>query len=410
MPYLMLTDEDTELLGASSSIDGMGVLAIWSERGRDLVPYLTEQTTEIQGFQILVEAFRLWEEFLKTADNSKYSEKLSDFFILVEQAFARTVGSQHKDWNLPGANRVGARLGDKPRISLDDLDWHLLGAQKSTGLWGLYRGASRRAGLLTEDMKILSPDTYAAAKEGTLISPMGQKRLLDLVGQALAGDSPELPTNLGNSLVQDLCNTYDRVPLRAHFQQKLIDNHVLNRLLAERLRGEAGWDRRQILTSAALDFQNHKEALENAIRCENLLSVVLGVFDWLRSSNGKKVELAGEELQKLNLGQLSLAIENFSASGHYEGGTSKTRHEWFVATLDTTSHVALARSVLELHKKVSEARNRSTWVWEENECLRCDVPIENFDPERLVLGKSWTNDYYLYPLKCIADELAGGAS
>ena len=58
---LLLTAKDYELLGASSRVDAMGVLAIWSVRGRALVPHLTEQTTNVRGFQILVEAFRLWE-------------------------------------------------------------------------------------------------------------------------------------------------------------------------------------------------------------------------------------------------------------------------------------------------------------------------------------------------------------
>ena len=58
---LLITAKDDELVGASSHSDAMGVLAIWSIRGRDLVPHLTEQNTNIRGFQILVEAFRLWE-------------------------------------------------------------------------------------------------------------------------------------------------------------------------------------------------------------------------------------------------------------------------------------------------------------------------------------------------------------
>lgn len=53
---LLLTDRDRDLLGAARQADGMGTLAIWSVRGRDLVPHLTEQTTSLRGFQIVVEA------------------------------------------------------------------------------------------------------------------------------------------------------------------------------------------------------------------------------------------------------------------------------------------------------------------------------------------------------------------
>ena len=144
---LLITAKDDELVGASSRLDAMGVLAIWSVRGRDLVPYLTEQTTNIRGFQILMEAFRLWECYEPA--HPQHAGRLDDFFVLIEQAFARVVGRYDEDWSLPGARRVRARLWEAPHISLENSGWHLLGGQKANGLWGLYRGASRRAGLLT---------------------------------------------------------------------------------------------------------------------------------------------------------------------------------------------------------------------------------------------------------------------
>ena len=104
---LLITAKDDELVGASSRLDAMGVLAIWSVRGRDLVPHLTEQTANIRGFQILVEAFRLWE--LYEPNHTEHADRLDDFFLLVEQAFARIVGWRERDWELPGARRVRAR-------------------------------------------------------------------------------------------------------------------------------------------------------------------------------------------------------------------------------------------------------------------------------------------------------------
>ena len=84
--HFILTDRDNELLGSIQSRDPLGLLAIWSERGRDLVPHLTIQTWNIKGFQILIEAYRLWESFKKS--HSKQTARIDDFFILVEQAFA----------------------------------------------------------------------------------------------------------------------------------------------------------------------------------------------------------------------------------------------------------------------------------------------------------------------------------
>jgi hypothetical protein len=132
----MLTAKDDELLGVANRSDAMGLLAVWAVRGRDLVPHLTEQTTSVRGFQILVEAFRLWEHYEPA--HPQHAGRLVDFFLLVEQAFARTVGWRDQEWGLPGARRVRARSTEAPHISLVDTEWHLLGSQRATGLWGLY--------------------------------------------------------------------------------------------------------------------------------------------------------------------------------------------------------------------------------------------------------------------------------
>ena len=85
----MISQKDDELRVVANRSDAMGVLAVWSVRARDLVPHLTEQTTNVRGFQILVEAFRLWE--LYEPAHPEHAGRLDDFFLLVEQAFARTV-------------------------------------------------------------------------------------------------------------------------------------------------------------------------------------------------------------------------------------------------------------------------------------------------------------------------------
>ena len=81
-------------------------------------------------------------------------ERLMQFFMLVEQAFARTVGCGDGDWPLPGARRVRSRWGEIPRISVADVGWRLLGSQLTNGIWGLDRGAATRAGLLEARMAV----------------------------------------------------------------------------------------------------------------------------------------------------------------------------------------------------------------------------------------------------------------
>ncbi len=402
---LMLTAKDDELLGASGRSDAMGVLAVWSVRGRDLVPHLTEQTTNVRGFQILVEAFRLWE--LYEPSHSDHAGRLDDFFLLIEQAFARTVGWHDKDWGLPGARRVRARSSETPHISLQDPDWHLLSGQKSNGLWGLYRGAARRAQLLENDMTRLSSETIQQAALKSRIAGVIQVRLFEAVERAMDGQTVPLPTLMTDNLNKALHNTFWDLPIADHLHARLIKGHDLNRQLANRLLDVAQLDHRTFLTDAARDLPNHGAAIEHVIHCENLLAIVEAIFLWLCASKGKKVESAVADLP-VDLDALDAARKSFGRSGIYRGLTAITRHRRFCEQLDTASKVTLARSVLLLHEKVCKERNRAPWVWvnEDQNVLGSDVEVKRPSDSELQVGLAWRNDYYLAPLQGIAKQLA----
>ena len=400
---LMLTAKDDDLLGVSNRTDAMGVLAVWSVRGRDLVPHLTEQTTNVRGFQILVEAFRLWE--LYEPGHSQHAGRLDDFFLLIEQAFARTVGWHDKDWPLPGSRRVRARLTEEPHISLRDLDWHLLGGQKANGLWGLYRGASRRAGLLAEDMTRLSGATMEQATLHAGLAPDVTGRLFTHVANAMDGQTVSLPTHKNNKLTTSIYDTFRKLPLADHLHARLVDGHDLNRHLAERLLDLEELDHRTFLASAARELPDHRAAIQDAVRCEDLLSVLEAVFLWLCASKGKTLDDAVADLP-VDLGTLATARAAFAHSGAYRGDTAVARHSRFSEQLDTSGHVALARSVLGLHEKVSEERGRAPWVWEDQGVLFSDIDVERPAEVMLQVGLAWRNDYYLEPLQGIAKQLA----
>ena len=87
---LMLSALDRDLLGVANRTDAMGILAVWTARARDIVPHLTEQTTDIRGFQILLEGIRLWEMFERT--HPDHVGEAANFFVLMEQAVARLIG------------------------------------------------------------------------------------------------------------------------------------------------------------------------------------------------------------------------------------------------------------------------------------------------------------------------------
>ncbi|MDE0263960.1 MAG: hypothetical protein OXJ37_16270 [Bryobacterales bacterium] len=399
---LLLSAKDNELLGEASRQDAMGVLAIWSVRGRDLVPHLTEQTTIVRGFQILVEAFRLW-EFYERA-HPEHAGRLDDFFVLIEQAFARTVGWRDKDWQLPGTNRVRARSSDEPWISLQDSGWHLLGSQKANGLWGLYRGASSRAGLLRGDMTRLSAETMEHAVN-TGINGLAQASLFDTVQNAMDGKTAQLPPDLNDQTNRAIYDTYWNLPLADHLHERLVEGYELNRELAGRLLKVEKLDHRTLLTTAARDLPDHRATIENAVRCEDLLAVLEAIFLWLCAGKGETLEASVAELP-IDLGALRAAHTAFGRSGSYRVGTASVRHRLFYERFDTSSNVAIARSVLHLHEKVSDERNRSRWVWEQQGVLSSDMDVERPPERELQVGIAWRNDYYLAPLRSIAKQLA----
>lgn len=400
---LMITAKDDDLLGVSNRSDAMGVLAVWSFRGRDLVPHLTEQTTNVRGFQILVEAFRLWEIYEPA--HPEHAGRLDDFFLLIEQAFARTVGWHDKDWTLPGARRVRARSSEEPQISLQDPDWHLLGGQKANGLWGLYRGASRRAGLLLGGMTRLTGETMEQATLRPGIGPAAQARLFKAVERAMDGHTVALPRNMNNKLTASLYDTFWDLPLADHLHARLIEGHSLNSQLAERLLEVEALDHRTFLAAAARELADHRATIEDAVRCEDLLAVVEAIFLWLCASKGKSVAAAVADLP-VDLDALGAARAAFGHSGAYRGETAVARQSRLHKQLDTSSTVALARSVLLLHEKVSKGRRRAPWVWEDQGVLFSDVDVERPSHSALQVGLAWRNDYYLAPLQGIAKQLA----
>ncbi|MYE87194.1 MAG: hypothetical protein F4X31_13260 [Gammaproteobacteria bacterium] len=406
IPPLMISRKDDELVGAANRSDPMGVLAVWSARARDIVPHLTEQTTDVRAFQILVEAFRLWEMF--SAQQSLPADRLREFFMLVEQAFARMNGWIEGDWRLPGARRVRSRSGEQPHISIVDATWHLLDGQLANGIWGLYRGASVRAGLLDEGMAYLSEETRQAAESHTFINEIARDRLFRLVSKAIDGETVPLPAHGNDSLYRALRDTFCEIPLKEHLQAKFIDGHSLNRALAGRLAACEHVDRRSFAEQAASELDEHHQVLQGVIDCENLLAVIEGIFYWLCCCKGETLEDASASLP-VDLARIEAARMSFAASGLYAGETAASRHTRIHEHLDTSGVKQLARSIIALHQKVSDERGRMPWLWlEDDQRLQSDADVAQPTKAELDVELAWRNDYYLHPLRSIALQLKVG--
>ena len=253
-------------------------------------------------------------------------------------------------------------------------------------------------------MTRLSGETMKQATLNAGIVGAAQERLFRAVQGAMDGHTVELPRNMKNRLTKALYDTFRNLPLADHLHARLIEGHDLNRQLAERLLDVEELDHRTFLANAARDLPEHQATIEDSLRCEDLLAVVEAVFLWLCAGKGETVEAAVADLP-VDLDALRAACESFGHSGSYQGETAAARHSRFREQLDPSSNVELARSILLLHKKVSEERKRAPWVWEEQGVLSSDVEVERPSERELQVGVAWRNDYYLAPLQGIAKQL-----
>jgi hypothetical protein len=256
-----------------------------------------------------------------------------------------------------------------------------------------------------DNMTKLSDGTLEQATLHAGIGATAQSRLFNAVARAMNGETVTLPTNMKNKLTADLYNTYKNLPLAEHLHARLIDGHSLNRFLAERLLEVKELDHRTFLAPAAQNLREHQATIEDTIRCEDLLALVEAIFLWLCASKGKTIDVAVSDLP-VDLDAIEAARKSFGHSGHYRGDTAIARHERFHRQLDTTSRTTLARSVLSLHESVCEERGRAPWIWEDQGVLFSDVDVERPTEDELQVGLAWRNDYYLKPLRNIAEQLS----
>ena len=103
---------------------------------------------------------------------------------------------------------------------------------------------------------------------------------------------------------------------------------------------------------------------------------------------------------------LTPVLIEFCNSGVYTK-TAKFNHTCFSKNLDTSSNLTLLSSILEIHRLISERRKRALWVWtDENGLLTSEIIVDPHDLEELKVGVNWKHDYYLWPLKNIANQIA----
>ena len=407
-----ITERDDDLIGATAARDPLGVLPIRSAKGRELVPHLTEQTTQAAGFELLITNLWLWSRF--EAKYPQFGSDLPAFYLVAEQAFAYATRRMVGDWPLPGRRRVMA-LDDEPSVDLSahERRCHLMQNQLGNGTWGLYRSAAYRAGLLTQWMDGLSPEVAEIFEKDPPLNRNQASKLVELVREAFESEDRVATMSLhrNNTAIAQLAEIITTLPHAVLLQKKIVLEHhrtrKLAKLLLESKRSLEATGYRRFLERAEKHFPEEvdKEALRNVVRCEELIATVEQIFLWLCTKSGMSLREAASALDT-DLGALREAHKRFLGSGYYPPGGPSERWHLFADRLDLSDKDTLLESLLEIHFKVAGDRGRSPWIEpDEGGRLVADIDVDSVDDGPFVPGAVWTNSYYLSALESVAGRL-----
>ena len=412
-PAFGISARDDNLIGSSSSRDPLGVLPIWSARGRDLVPHLTEQTTSAEGFELLMAIYWLWNRFV--SEKPEHSAEQRAFYLIVEQAVAHAAARVNDGvWPLPGKRRVKAQGGaSEVSLSIRVSQCHLIQNQLGNGTWGLYRGAAGRAGLLSKGLHALSAPALGLLDARPPFPGRVPGKVMALVEEAFDDPDAEVPFSLhrSNKTVQSMAALIADLPHGAFLWERIVEARPLTENLTGQVLQLGGGllklGIRPFLLRAARDLPGHREVIEDVIRCESLLAPLEGIFRWMCRQQGESLASAAGALP-VSLSSLQNAQSDFSSSGVYPAGGARGRWRLYADELDTSSRTALLGSLLKLHEQISAERGRAPWVEvDENGRLVTNVEVQPVDAAQLDPARAWRNSYYLGSLESVAGQLQG---
>lgn len=385
-----VTAEDSGLVQALSGRDPLGVMPVWQRRARDLVPALTASSVHAEGFQVLLTALAWWPEFAHNSPNNTPKDQ-QKFFLLIEQAFARTCRCADVAWPLPGTRRLnsadgGVWMGLKT-------DHYLLDSPLANGVWGLYRGPARNAHLI---------DIHNRMDE-TLAKKIRQKTeviaaLFPKIRTAFreSGESVQIAKTQRHNLVQELKLIIERVPSR----QIILDAFVtpaesaITKELALLWRTFLPADGiSQFIALAIERLPGHAAHLQNVLRCEAYIAPLEAIFEYLASKANLRMADVEQDLA-VDLIALQQSRDTFAATGSYEGALQDRVDQ--LLSLDLSSNQRLIVSLLEHHKVISDSRGNTPWLQiSEQGRLECSLIVGAPAPEQLLPATAWRNSYYL---------------
>jgi len=409
-----LSEEDRDLIGSQSSRDPLGLMAIWSHFGRKIIYNLTETSNHAMGFQLLIASLKMYEMFC-VQENKWVNQR--NFFLLMEQYFAYSYALKNgpAEYPLPGKRALVGRPQEDYALSFQH---KLLQGQLGNGVWGLFRGAAERSGLISfcEKKDVLCDDVSIEISEDDC------KILFNDIRKVMENDI-DLPlkkrTNARSrgGLFSSLSNILETLPQRELLREKLINKFPKQTIISRIIKEE--------FFSPEIKYRDFIKAIRDEIEepdliqnieeienCENYLAIIASVFDYLCTMDGQSIDSVVNRTGRfLNLNKLTKAQKSFKQLPCNSNDTVRNRINMLGGeVIIATSFKECIQTLVQYHEHLMEKRHNEAWITiESNGVLVVSQKADPFEPDWNI-GETWRHDYFFSSLRNIKRTLRREAS
>jgi len=402
LPYF--TQPDPALNRESAGRDPLGVLPVWSEIGRGLVPCLASPVLQANGIRavLLIHWIGDLPRFQKLLTSAA---RMRGFFRLMEGIIEYWLSVS--DRKICFGSQALAAAGSEFKVAATSRK------TVANGLHQYYRGSCQRAGLFDGDWAV---EGALGALFEKVWSDTATKALADALRQVLERGKlavdPLLKAN--PELSQAFGRVFEDSAISAHLCCILgEDRHrALGRTFAElRQQDLALHERAERLASSELSAE-----IERMHLCEPFLLVLQDTFTILRASPGVLVSTVVAGMQHC----WDRMRERASSFALLEGQVRSPRMrplqklaQLLVTPGQATTQETMAvfvHALVAYHRECMEERGRDPMVVLEGEVIVLPGGAErdaDFARKRLVSGQPWDNDYYLNTAAIIYRQLNG---
>lgn len=415
-PFFTALDPDARIKG---SRDPLGLEPLWTGFGRTVIGNLTTVTDSVRQFSTLLFGFYFADKAAESATDR--DERFLAAFLRFEQlaAYAR-YGEKGAQSDIRGIRAVTRHVQEDRHLRLSpQADSQILSDQKTYGIYGLFRVAARKSGLLqASDETGLTPPARDHV-EGQLHSAGITLALQKEIVRSICKDT-EL--DLDGSLIKCLwrllklklseteSNFYGSHLVRGLYLPQPLDVQQRLWVCMEAVNlsgGEFGWGKEfslRELTACVTEAERRgdtelRDGLDRIRRAEELLGTAAMLYDFLLTQDKQTVDSVAKRMAlPLSNGLKWLNVANLKPAF----GSGGARLTQIAECLVQGDFKGACRGLIEQNEAVMRERGGSAWVVVKDDRLDVRFLEEGADlPDRSALRKPWVHTYFLNALKRI---------